>query len=108
MDFDTVAGVAVGGIPIAVAVSLASSRPYAIVRKEEKDHGRAGRSRTWPAGAFCSSRRPSGKRSLRPCGPAYRSARVDRVVTVVDREASAHGRSQRKDVALRTCAVNGC
>jgi len=31
-EFEVVAGVAVGGVPIAVAVSLASGRPYAIVR----------------------------------------------------------------------------
>jgi len=35
-------GVAVGAVPIAVAVSLASGRPYAIIRREEKDHGKAG------------------------------------------------------------------
>lgn len=41
-EFEMVAGVAVGAVPIAVAVSLASGRPYAIIRKEEKDHGKAG------------------------------------------------------------------
>ena len=41
-DFEVVAGVAVGAVPIAVAVSLASGRPYAIIRREEKDHGKAG------------------------------------------------------------------
>ena len=38
--FEVVAGVAVGGVPLAVAVSLASGRPYAIVRSASKDHGR--------------------------------------------------------------------
>lgn len=37
--FDAVAGVAVGGIPLAVAVSLASDKPYVIIRKEQKTHG---------------------------------------------------------------------
>ena len=41
-EFDMVAGVAVGAVPIAVAVSLASGRPYAIIRKAEKGHGKAG------------------------------------------------------------------
>ncbi|MBN2733438.1 MAG: orotate phosphoribosyltransferase [Methanomicrobiaceae archaeon] len=41
-DFDVVAGVAVGAVPIAVSVSLSSGKPYCIIRKEEKDHGKAG------------------------------------------------------------------
>lgn len=40
--FDIVAGVAVGAVPLAVATSLASGRPYAIIRKEEKSHGKSG------------------------------------------------------------------
>lgn len=39
IPFDAVAGVAVGGVPLAVAVSLASEKPYIIVRKEQKGHG---------------------------------------------------------------------
>jgi len=42
-DFEVVAGVAVGAVPIAVAVSLASGRPYCIIRKEEKSHGKSGK-----------------------------------------------------------------
>jgi len=41
-DFDVVAGVALGGVPLAVAVSLASGRPYAVIRKSEKEHGKTG------------------------------------------------------------------
>ena len=40
-DFDAVAGVAVGGVPLAVSVSLASDKPYVIIRKEQKGHGLA-------------------------------------------------------------------
>jgi orotate phosphoribosyltransferase len=39
--FDAVAGVAVGGVPLAVAVSLESGKPYVIIRKEQKAHGLA-------------------------------------------------------------------
>jgi len=38
-NFDVVAGVAVGGVPLAVAVSLTSKKPFAIVRSEEKGTG---------------------------------------------------------------------
>ncbi|TAJ44767.1 orotate phosphoribosyltransferase [Methanofollis fontis] len=41
-SFDVVAGVAVGAVPLAVGVSLASEKPYAIIRKEEKTHGKSG------------------------------------------------------------------
>jgi len=42
-EFDVVAGVAVGGVPIAVAVSLASRLPYAIIRSSDKTHGKENR-----------------------------------------------------------------
>jgi len=41
-DFEVVAGVAVGGVPLAVAVSLTSGKPFAIVRSQEKGHGKPG------------------------------------------------------------------
>jgi orotate phosphoribosyltransferase len=39
LDWDVVAGVAVGGVPLAVASSLESGKPYVIIRKEQKTHG---------------------------------------------------------------------
>ena len=99
-----VAGVAVGAVPIAVAVSLASGRPYAIVRKEEKDHGKAGtivgdvngrnvllvEDVTTSGGSALY-----GLAALRAAG-----AEVDRVVTVVDREAGAHEALAEKGASL--------
>ncbi len=41
-DFDVVAGVAVGAVPIAVATSLSSGKPYAIIRKSGKGYGLSG------------------------------------------------------------------
>ena len=40
-NFDAVAGVAVGAVPLAVSVSLACGKPYIIIRKEQKGHGLA-------------------------------------------------------------------
>ncbi|HJJ41919.1 MAG TPA: orotate phosphoribosyltransferase [Methanocorpusculum sp.] len=40
-DFDVIAGVAVGGVPLATAVSLTSMKPCAIIRASAKDHGKA-------------------------------------------------------------------
>ena len=39
---EMIAGVAVGGIPLAVAVALAGKKPYAIIRSAEKNHGKGG------------------------------------------------------------------
>ncbi len=39
---DCIAGVAVGGVPLAVATSLAMTLPYAIIRSSSKDHGTGG------------------------------------------------------------------
>jgi orotate phosphoribosyltransferase len=39
LEWDVVAGVAVGGIPLAVATSLTAKKPFIIIRKEQKGHG---------------------------------------------------------------------
>jgi orotate phosphoribosyltransferase len=39
-EFDVVAGVAVGGVPLAVATSLVAKKPFAIIRSSEKNHGK--------------------------------------------------------------------
>ncbi len=38
-DFDKVAGIELGSIPIAVALSLKTNKEYIIIRKKEKKHG---------------------------------------------------------------------
>jgi orotate phosphoribosyltransferase len=37
--YDRIAGVVLGSVPIAAALSLATGIPYVMVRKEKKDHG---------------------------------------------------------------------
>jgi orotate phosphoribosyltransferase len=92
-QFDMIAGVAVGGVPFAVATALVSKKPYAIVRAAEKKHGKndvvIGNVRdknvlliedvTTSGGSALY-----GVQALREAG-----ARIDRVVTVVDREEGA-------------------
>ena len=92
-EFDVVAGVAVGGIPLAVATALAAKKPYAIIRAAEKSHGKKemiiGDVRnkhvlliedvTTSGGSALY-----GIETLRTAG-----ALADRVVTVVDREQGA-------------------
>jgi orotate phosphoribosyltransferase len=103
-EFEMVAGVAVGAVPIAVAVSLASGRPYAIIRKEAKGHGKAGTIIGDVSGrnvllvedvTTSGGSALYGLEALRAAG-----AHVDRVVTVVDREAGAREALAEKGASL--------
>jgi orotate phosphoribosyltransferase len=101
---DVVAGVAVGGVPLAVAVALAAGKPYAIIRSAEKDHGKKGaiignvqekevilvEDVTTSGGSVLY-----GVRVLREAG-----ARVSTVVTVVDREQGAREALARDGITL--------
>ena len=92
-DFDVVAGVAVGGVPLAVATALAAKKPFAIIRAEEKDHGKKtpiigdvkGKEILLVEDVTTSGGSTLyGITMLRDAG-----GRADRVVTVVDREQGA-------------------
>jgi orotate phosphoribosyltransferase len=39
VEVDSIAGVVLGSVPLAVALSLRTKIPYVMVRKEKKDHG---------------------------------------------------------------------
>jgi len=92
-DFDVVAGVAVGGVPLAVATALAAKKPYAIIRAAEKNHGK----KEMIIGTVRNKRvlliedvttsggsALYGINTLRTAG-----AHADHVVTIVDREQGA-------------------
>jgi len=92
-DFDVVAGVAVGGVPLCVSTSLQKKTPYAIIRASEKSHGKKdviigdvkGRDVLLVEDVTTSGGSALyGINALRAAG-----ARADRVVTVVDREQGA-------------------
>ena len=92
-DFDCIAGVAVGGVPLAVAVSLAAKKPCAVIRAAAKDHGKSQMiignvqgKRVLLIEDVTTSGGSSkyGIDELKKAG-----AFVDSVVTVVDREGGA-------------------
>jgi len=103
-EFDIIAGVAVGGVPLAVATSLAAKKPYAIIRSSEKGHGKKdiiiGNVRgkrvllvedvTTSGGSALY-----GINALREAG-----ATVDCVVTVVDREQGAAAMLEGHNIRL--------
>jgi len=102
--FETVAGVAVGGIAVAVAVALATGKPYAIVRREEKGHGTGGRIIGEVAGrptllvedvTTSGGSVISAVRLLRDSG-----AKVDTVIAIVDREEGAEAALAAEGVRL--------
>ena len=101
-EFDVVAGVAVGGVPLAVATALVAKKPYAIIRAGEKSHGKKdviiGEVRdknvllvedvTTSGGSALY-----GIEVLRAAG-----AHASRVVTVVDREQGAEAMLRRQGI----------
>jgi orotate phosphoribosyltransferase len=102
--FDVVAGVAVGGVPLAVATSMVTKKPFAIIRAAEKGHGKKdiiiGHVRdvnvllvedvTTSGGSAIY-----GINALRDAG-----AQADRVITVVDREQGAEELLKKQGVSL--------
>jgi orotate phosphoribosyltransferase len=91
---DMVGGVAVGGIPIATAVSLETLLPLVIIRKSVKDHGTGGRF----VGELSGGSRIVLMEDVTTSGGSVMEAIhairdvggiVDTVITVVDREEGA-------------------
>jgi orotate phosphoribosyltransferase len=102
--FDVVAGVAVGGIPLAVATAIITKKPYAIIRVAEKSHGKKeviiGTVKDTNV-LLVEDVTTSGGSALYGIG-ALRAAgaRADRVVTVVDREQGAGEMLRQQAVRL--------
>lgn len=103
--YDMIAGMELGAVPIAVALSLEINIPYVIVRKEVKSHGTK---------KLIEGNKVSGKKVLvvedvTTTGNSVikaidilreNGAEVDKVVTVVDREEGAREKLKDKNVNL--------
>jgi orotate phosphoribosyltransferase len=103
-EFDVVAGVAVGGVPLATATALVANKPFAIIRATEKTHGKkdviigdvTGKQVLLVEDVTTSGGSALyGIEALRKAG-----AHADRVITVVDREQGASGMLQLHHVEL--------
>ena len=103
-EFDVIAGVAVGGVSLAVATALESKKPYAIIRASEKSHGKkdviigsvAGKNVLLIEDVTTSGGSALyGIESLRKAG-----AHAGRVITVVDREQGAGEMLRQHDIQL--------
>ncbi|HJJ56344.1 MAG TPA: orotate phosphoribosyltransferase [Methanocorpusculum sp.] len=92
-NFDVIAGVVVGGVPLAVAVSLESHKPCAIIRSTMKDHGKQQiviGNVTGKHVLLVEDVTTSGQSSLYGVNELRnQGAIVDDVVVIVDRECGA-------------------
>jgi len=103
--YEIIAGMELGAVPIAVALSLESEKPFVIVRKQEKTHG----TKKLIEGGDVSGKRvlivedvtTTGGSVIKAINILRKSgAIVDRVVTVVDREEGAKERLSEENVDL--------
>jgi orotate phosphoribosyltransferase len=105
LDGETIAGVALGAVPLAATTSVAAGRPYVIVRKETKGYGTGNRIEgSVPTDepvvvlediATTGTSALSAVEALREAG-----ATVERVIVVVDREEGAAEQLAEHDVEL--------
>ena len=102
--FDMVAGVAVGAVPIAVATALASGRPYAIIRSEDKGHGKKERIIGDVKGKkvlLVEDVTTSGGSALYGIDELRAAGAIaDTVITVVDRESGATEKMKERGINL--------
>jgi len=103
----TLAGVALGAVPLAAATSVAADLPYLIVRKERKEYGTGNRieGELTPGDrvVVLEDVATTGQSALE-AAQALREAGVvvDRVLVVVDREQGAEELLAGHDVALES------
>ena len=104
-DYDVIAGMELGAVPLVVALSLETGIPFAIIRKAKRDHG---------TGKQIEGSDIKGKKVLliedvtTSGGSVVTSIQiirenkgfVDEVVTVVDREAGAEKKLQSAEVSF--------
>ena len=103
--YDVVAGIELGAVPLAVAVSLEVNKPFVIVRKEKKEHGTG----KLLEGADISHKRVLLVEDVTTTGGSVvkaikclreNNAMVDKVVTVVDRLSGAKEKLREMRVEL--------
>ena len=101
--YDLLAGMELGAVPLVVAVSLETSIPYVIIRKEKREHGTGkqieGRDVKGKKVLVIEDVATSGGSILKTIEILRESqAEVDKVLVVVDRESGAREKIQNLDV----------
>ena len=102
-DYDVLAGMELGAVPLAVALSLETNIPFVIVRKQKREHGTGkqieGGSVENKKVLIVEDVTTSGGSVLKTI-TALRGAKavVDKVLVVVDREGGAAEKIKQLDV----------
>ena len=102
-DYDLIAGVELGAIPLAVALSLETNIPYVIIRKERREHGT---SKQIEGGDVKNKKVLLVEDVTTSGGSVVKSinilrkegALVDEVLVVVDRESGAEEKIHNLDI----------
>lgn len=94
VDECKIAGMALGAVPIAVAVALETGRPYVMVRNQEKDHGTKelveGEVQEGDEFVIVEDVATTGGSTMRVVHALReKGARVSKAIVVVDREEGA-------------------
>jgi orotate phosphoribosyltransferase len=105
MDIDRIAGVALGGVPLATAVSLITEKPLLLIRKSEKEYGTGGRFvgdvHKGETVILIEDVTTSGGSVIDAIELLQSEGVIVRnVITVVDREEGAIGNLKSKDIEL--------
>jgi orotate phosphoribosyltransferase len=107
-NYDIIAGMELGAVPLAVAVSIETNRPFVIIRKEKKEHGTG----KLIEGPDVSQKKVMVVEDVTTTGGSVikaikylreNGAIVDRVVTVVDRLGGA--KEKLKDMNVEFIAL---
>jgi orotate phosphoribosyltransferase len=104
-DYDILAGMELGAVPLVVALSLETNIPYVIVRKEKKEHGT---SKQIEGGEIKGKRVLIVEDVTTSGGSVIKTIQiirenqgiVDKVLAVVDRESGAKEKIKELDVSF--------
>jgi len=103
--YDILAGMELGAVPLIVALSLETEIPYVIIRKEKREHGTGkqieGEDVKGKKVLLVEDVTTSGKSVIRSIKILRENqAKVDEVLTVVDRESGAEEKLRDVDVSF--------
>jgi len=103
--YDRIAGVVLGSIPLAAALSMAVGIPYVMVRKEKKDHGTSkmieGDIKKGDKVLVVEDVITSAGSSIAAIGTLREAgASVEDIISVIDREAGGEGALKDINVTL--------
>lgn len=104
-NYDLVAGLELGAVPLIVALSLETGIPFVIIRKEEKEHGTGkmieGESVENKKVLLVEDVTTTGASVLKAINVLRKNGAIlDKVVSVVDRESGAREKIEREGLKL--------